>query len=112
MAKKKDYLGEFEELVLLAILRLGSNAYGMQIRKALEEVGRYTSIGALYATLERLEQKGFVKSWQGKATPERGGRAKRYFAIDALGLRVLNETQRCREAMIRGIRPGIVPVEV
>jgi PadR family transcriptional regulator, regulatory protein PadR len=67
---KQNHLGEFEQLVLLAILRLGSNAYGMAIRREIEErAGRKTSIGALYLTLDRMEQKGFVASETGEATP-------------------------------------------
>lgn len=73
MPPKADYLGEFEELVLLAILKLSEEeAYGVKIRQALEEAGRPTSIGALYTTTERLEEKGFVRSRQGDATPVRG----------------------------------------
>src|SRR5260370_34256801 len=74
---RRDYLGEFEQLIVLAILRLSDNAYGMTIRREIEEqTGRQTSIGALYLTLERLEQKGFVSSSLGVFTPEKGGRAK------------------------------------
>src|SRR5690349_13649977 len=76
-------LGEFEEIVLLAVRHLGSNAYGVPIRQAVEEArGRTTSIGAVYTTLERLEQKGMVSSALGEATPQRGGRAKRYYHLE------------------------------
>ncbi len=104
MSDKQRYLGEFEEIVLLAILRLRDNAYGVSIRQTVEEVaGRPTSIGAIYTTLERLEQKGFVRSREGEATPERGGRAKRYFKIEGAGVQALNETDRIRMRLRDGI---------
>jgi PadR family transcriptional regulator PadR len=107
MGEKKPYLGEFEELVLLAILRLRDNAYGMTIRQTVEEAtGRSISIGAIYTTLERLEQKGFVSSRQGEPTPERGGRAKRYFKIEGTGMQALNEAQRVRELLRSGLQPA------
>lgn len=103
--QKPLYLGEFEELVLLAILRLRDNAYGMTIRQALDEVtGRMTSIGAVYTTLERMENKGFVTSRQGEATPERGGRAKKYFAITGAGSQALNDAQRARDLLRAGLK--------
>jgi PadR family transcriptional regulator, regulatory protein PadR len=106
MGDKKPYLGEFEELLLLAILRLRDNAYGMTIRQTVEEAtGRSTSIGAIYTTLERLEQKGFISSRQGEPTPERGGRAKRYFAITGTGAQALADAQRARD-LLRG-RPQV-----
>ncbi len=81
MADKQQYLGEFEEIVLLAIMRLRDNAYGVTIWQTVEEVAeRPTSIGAIYTTLERLEQKGFVSSWQGEPTAQRGGRAKTWWS--------------------------------
>lgn len=89
----RDSLGEFEQLVLLAILRLGSNAYGMTIRREIEDRARRpVSIGAVYLTLERLETKSFVKSKLGEATPDRGGRAKRYFSVNAPGKAALNRS--------------------
>ncbi len=102
MGDNKNYLGEFEELLLLALLRLRDNAYGVTIRQELETVtGRATSIGAVYTTLERLEQKGYVSSYRGEATPERGGRAKRYFKIDGAGIQALNDAERVR-GLLRG----------
>lgn len=74
-----DYLGEFEQIVLLAILRLDDSAYGVPIRQEIEQrAGRPVSIGALYANLDRLEAKGYITSWLSVPTPERGGRSKRY----------------------------------
>jgi PadR family transcriptional regulator len=104
-----SYLGEFEELVLYAILRLDDNAYGTTIRQTVEEIGeRFTSIGALYTTLDRLEQKGFISSRQGEATPERGGRAKKYFNVEGTGLRVLSEADRIRKRLAAGIKPELI----
>jgi PadR family transcriptional regulator, regulatory protein PadR len=98
--EEKRYLGEFEELVLLAIARLGTSAYGVTIRRAVQEVAkRPTSIGAVYATLERLENKGFVSSWQGEPTAERGGRAKRYYRIEGAGLRALENAEWARDQL-------------
>jgi PadR family transcriptional regulator, regulatory protein PadR len=103
---KEDYLGEFEQVVLLAVLRLGEGAYGMTIRREIEErAGRKTSIGAVYATLDRLEEKGYVTSERGEPTPERGGRAKRYFRVMPSGMYAL---ERSRELLVRmwaGLRP-------
>jgi PadR family transcriptional regulator, regulatory protein PadR len=105
--QKPSYLGEFEELMLLAIMRLRDDAYGMKIRQALDEVtGRTTSIGAVYTTLERMEQKGFVTSRQGEATPERGGRAKKYFTITGAGSQALNDAQRARDLLRAGLKPA------
>lgn len=84
-------LGEFEQAVLLAVLRLGANAYGVPIRHDLSgRLGRAVSVGAIYTTLERLEGKGFLSSWTGGATAERGGRAKRFYKVEAPGLRALD----------------------
>jgi PadR family transcriptional regulator, regulatory protein PadR len=108
------YLGVFEEAVLLAVFHLRDNAYGVPIRRHLEEVtGRSTSIGSVYTTLERLEQKGYVSSRQGEATPERGGRAKRYFKIEGAGVVALNETRAMRAKSWAGVTslpdPGGLP---
>src|SRR6266436_973559 len=95
-----DRLGRFEELVLLALVRLRENAYGVTVRREIaERTGRDVSFGAVYTTLERLERKGYVKSRMGEPTPERGGRAKRYFQIEAPGIRALNETQETIASM-------------
>jgi DNA-binding PadR family transcriptional regulator len=89
-----DRLGRFEELILLALVRLRENAYGVPIRREIaERTGRDVSFGAVYTTLERLERKGYVSSRVGEPTPERGGRAKRYFRIEAPGVRALTETR-------------------
>src|ERR1700686_5505874 len=89
----REYLGEVEQLALLAILRLGKGAYGMKIRREIEErAERPTSIGALYLTLERLEQKKLIQSDLGEATPERGGRAKRFFTVNPSGREMLDKS--------------------
>lgn len=105
MGNKQNYLGEFEEIVLLTVARLGETAYGMTIRQTVEDVaGRPTSIGAIYTTLERLEDKGFISSRQGEPTPERGGRAKRYFKIEGAGAQALADAERVRAFLRGGLR--------
>ena len=91
----RSYLGEFELMLLLAITHLGDEAYGVPISRELEKQrGRDVSVGSVYAALERLESKGLVVSTLGDPTPERGGKAKRYFRITKEGLRQLRETRR------------------
>lgn len=107
MSEKIDYLGHFEEIVLLAVLRLREDAYGAKIRqKVAEATKRDVSIGAIYATLDRLERKGYLKSWQGEATPERGGRAKRYFRVEGAGAQALNDTNAARNRLAEGLDFG------
>jgi DNA-binding PadR family transcriptional regulator len=90
----RDYLGELELMVLLAVVRLGDDAYGVPISKELRALaGREVAIGSIYAALGRLERKGFVTSSLGDPTPERGGRAKRYFRVKPAGLRTLQSTR-------------------
>ena len=101
---QRDHLGEFEQLVLLAILRLKTDAYGMTIRREIEErAGRPTSIGALYLTLERLQKKGFVQSQLGEATQERGGRAKRFFTVNPTGREMLRSSLKALKKMSTGL---------
>lgn len=107
MGEQKDYLGNFEEIVLLAVLRLGEQAYGAKIRQTVAEaLNKDVSIGAVYATLDRLERKGYLKSWQGEATPERGGRAKRYFRVEGAGVLALNDTNAARNRLATGLDFG------
>jgi len=85
---KGDYLGDLEQLILAAVLLLGEKAYGMTVHEKVEEFAegrREVSLGSAYTTLERLEQKGYLKSWFDDPTPERGGRAKKYFKVTAAG---------------------------
>jgi DNA-binding PadR family transcriptional regulator len=93
----RQALGEFEQLVLLALVRLGQTSYGVPIRHEIENrTARSVTVGALYRTLDRLENKGYVASWLADPTPERGGRAKRYFRLKPAGLVAL---QRSREIL-------------
>src|SRR5947209_16358916 len=111
MSTYKNTLGSFEEYVLFATLRLGEQAYGAKIRQTVEgATGRSVSIGAVYATLDRLERKGFIVSWQGEATPERGGRAKRYFRVEGSGMQALNETRAARNRLAEGVDLNLDPV--
>lgn len=103
MAQDK-FIGEMEHMVLLAVLRLNEQAYGSQIRQCLADtVDRDLSIGALYTTLERLEQKGLLKSRLGEATAERGGRAKKYFAITAEGQQALHRSKQALDRLWQGL---------
>jgi PadR family transcriptional regulator len=101
-------LGEFEQVVLLAILRLGDEAYGVTIRREIATcTEREPAPGALYTTLERLEQKGLVSSRYGDPTPERGGRAKRYFTVTPPGVRAVARAQRAFQRLLKGlVLPG------
>ena len=93
-------LAGFEELVLLTVASLGAAAYGVTVQERLEaETRAAISIGAVYAVLDRLERKGFVRSWVGGATAERGGRRKRFFKASANGLAALREMDRIRASL-------------
>ena len=97
-------LGEFEQLILLAVLRLRDDAYGVTIRAELaDRAGRSVAPGALYTALERLETKACVRSRMGDPTPERGGRARRYFSVTPLGLRALRQTHAGLTKLARGL---------
>lgn len=101
---KGDYLGDFEQLLLTALMLLGENAYGMTIHERMEQLvkkNRIVSLGAVYTTLDRLEQKGYVKSWFGGATEERGGRSKRYFEITGSGEKALKKSLTVAGNMLR-----------
>ncbi len=96
----KPYLGELEELVLLTITALDDNAYGVSIQQELESrCNRSISIGALHSTITRLEEKGFLKSWVGGATAERGGRSKRYYDMTHAGRKALTEAKSLRDQL-------------
>ena len=97
-------MGNFELMVLLAVLRVGEDAYGVPIARELEDtISREVLLGSVYAALERLEAKGLVASSLGDPTPERGGRAKKYFTVTAKGLREVRETQRTLVRLWRGL---------
>ena len=99
-----SFLGEFELMVLLALIRLGDDAYGVPISREIEErAGREVAIGSVYAALERLQEKGLVASRLGDPTAERGGRAKRYFRITTQGLHEVRATQRALVKLWHGL---------
>jgi PadR family transcriptional regulator PadR len=101
---KGDSLGEFEHLVLLAVLRLGADAYGMRVRREIAvRTGRDVSIGAVYATLDRLADKGLVTSTLSDPTPERGGRAKRSFRLTGAGAGAVNRARQDLANMLEGL---------
>ena len=101
---KPLYLGEFELLVLLAILRLDHDAYGVTIRDALErETSREVALGAIYKTLARLEDKGYLSSRLGDPTPERGGRRKKLYRLETLGSRALKQSVSDLRRLTRGL---------
>ncbi len=101
---KGEFLGEFEQLVLLALLRLGDEGYGMAARREIEErAGRDVSIGAVYATLDRLEEKGLLKARVGEASEARGGRARKCFTITGAGARALEKSQQAVRQMLDGL---------
>jgi PadR family transcriptional regulator PadR len=100
----RESLGHFELLVLLALLRHGDAAYGVPIAHAIERsTGKRVILASIYNTLERLEEKGLVASKMGEPTSERGGRAKRYFAITAAGLREVRAAKKALTQLWRGI---------
>lgn len=103
-------LGEFEQIVLLAVLRVGNDAYGIAIRAEIEvRTGRDPSPGALYTTLDRLEEKGFLTSRIGDPSPKRGGRAKRYFSVTASGINAVGRAQRAYQGLLEGLTlPGVL----
>ena len=96
----KGYLGEFEELVLLTIAVLGDEAYGVSIKDNIENrTNRNISIGALHSTITRIEEKGFIESWLGGATNERGGRRKRFFKVTHAGKKALADVKNLRDEL-------------
>jgi PadR family transcriptional regulator, regulatory protein PadR len=103
--KRGELLGSLEQIILLALARLDGGAHGMIVRREIEKrTGRNISIGAVYATLERLEAKGYVSSFTGEPTAERGGRAKRLFRVEAAGNRALEISEQTIRSMKAGLR--------
>jgi PadR family transcriptional regulator PadR len=100
--KARQLLGEVEQLVLLVILRLGEGAYAVPIREELHRHGVDLSRGSVYVTLDRLERKGYVRSWFDDPTPEPGGKARRCFAIERHGVSALRTSQK----LIRRLQAG------
>ena len=105
MAASADSLGSLEHIVLLAVLRLREDAYGMTVLREIASVtGRDLAIGAVYSTLTRLESKGFIRSWAGEPTAERGGRAKRYFHLTPAGREALRHMRDVVQKMSAGLK--------
>jgi DNA-binding PadR family transcriptional regulator len=101
---KGEYLGEFEQVVLLALARLDEDAYGARIRREISgRTGRDVSIGSLYSALDRMERKGFVSSTLGAPTRERGGKAKRHYRLEAPGLHALNRSREMYDRLLEGL---------
>ena len=97
-------LGEFEQIVLMAVVRLGEDAYGATIRREIEtRTGRRLSISGVYTTLERMEEKGYVRSWVGEPRAERGGRRRKYFALLPPGKRALRSAYTAYTEMAAGL---------
>jgi PadR family transcriptional regulator PadR len=104
------YLGEFEQLVLLAVLRLEDDAYGATIRRLIEDAAdREVSIGAIYTTLERLHAKGYVTPHLGDPTGERGGRRRKIYTLTASGRSALSRAYTSFANMTRGLKPKLAP---
>ena len=110
MKSNDVYLGELEQLILLVALRLGEEAYANPIREDLDRVaGRRIARGALYTALERLEQKGCLRSTMGEPRPERGGRPRRYFSVTPTGLRALRGSRRVLLGLWDGLETTLEP---
>lgn len=104
-------LGEFEQMVLLAIAQLDGDVYGVPIVDEIERrTGRGPSRAAVYVTLRRLEEKGFVRSWMGEPTSDRGGKARRNVALEPAGVQALRESRRVMEQMWSGLDPALESV--
>ena len=104
----QEYLGEFEQMVLLAIMRLDGNAYGLAIRDELTAVaGREPSSGALYTTLDRMEKKGLLTSTSGEGSSERGGRPRRYLKVTPEGRELLTRTRSTLMALWSGLEGAL-----
>ena len=111
---KTDSLGQFEQLVLSAILALRDNAYGVTIQEKVENFAqpKSVSLGAVYVTLDRMEDKGLISSWLSDPTPERGGRSKRYYRLEGLGERALQESLTTAQRMVAAVEEvwGALPI--
>jgi DNA-binding PadR family transcriptional regulator len=97
-------LGDFEQITMLAVLRLDEDAYGAAIQREIEDqTGRVVSVNAVYTTLDRLEAKGLLRSWTGAPTQERGGRRKKHYGLEPLGLAAVSQAYRTLRSMSRGL---------
>jgi PadR family transcriptional regulator PadR len=107
--QRSDSLGEFEQSVLLAIVHLKDDAYGVTIRREIEaRTGRSIAVGALYTALDRLERKGYVRSAASEPTARRGGRSKRHFTLLAAGAAALQRSHDTMRRMWAGLKPGLL----
>jgi DNA-binding PadR family transcriptional regulator len=107
-ARLREALGEFEQMVLLAILHLGDGVYGVPIVDEIQRrTGRTVAPAAVYITLRRLEQKGLLTSWMSDSTPERGGKPRRSVKITAAGLDSLRESRKMLDSMWKGLDPKL-----
>ncbi len=101
----KERIGSFEQLVLLAVMRLSEGAYGMAVKREItERTGRPISLGAVYATLDRLENKGYITSSEGSGSPDRQGRARRFFRVQASGRIALEASLADVKRMVQGLK--------
>jgi DNA-binding PadR family transcriptional regulator len=104
-SKTSPVLGDFEQLVLMGVLRLDTEAYGAAIRQEIHaRCGRDVSINAVYTTLDRLERKGLLKSWIGEPTPQRGGRRRKFYALRPAGLAALRNAYHAFTTMADGLQ--------
>src|SRR3569623_468898 len=102
-------IGEFEQMVLLAVAHLGDEAYAIPIVDEIERrTGRSVARAAVYITLRRLEEKGFVSSWMGDPIPERGGKARRYVKLETAGARALRDARTVADRMWQGLDPAML----
>lgn len=103
-----QHLGEFEQLILFALVELGDEAYGVSVRREIEaRTGKQVSSGAVYTALERLESRGMVRSAVGEPTPTRGGRRKKFYFIEPAGAEALSTSYRRIMRMAKGIVPKL-----
>jgi DNA-binding PadR family transcriptional regulator len=102
---KGEHLGEFEQLVMLALVRLGEDAYGMTVRREIERIAdRSATLGSVYGTLDRLEEKGYISSWHDDPDPVRGGHPRRYFQVEPEGELALANSRDMMRRMWRGVK--------
>ena len=106
---RKYHLGEFEEIVMLTVAILHNNAYGVSVKKEIEtRLSRNVSVGALQTALLRLEDKGYLRSYEGETTTERVGRPRKYFQVTALGKRALEHTKSTRDQLWKAVRGTVL----
>jgi DNA-binding PadR family transcriptional regulator len=101
-------LGEFEQLLMFALLRLGDGAHGVRLRREIESrTSRQVSAGAVYTAMERLEARGFVSSYIGEPAPQRGGKRKKHYRLEQAGALALNRTYESLQQMAKGVLPKL-----